>query len=66
MGVLHFRHPGTECFIHCIFECPTSRGDGSHRGAEKFHAEHIELLTLRVDFTHEDRAFQAEKCCSGC
>ena len=53
--------PLPQRLVHGSFEGATPRCDGADFGAEQLHAEHVQLLALGVDLTHEDGALEPEQ-----
>ena len=58
---LHGRHPLAHGLVDGVLERAAARRHRAHLGAEQLHAEHVELLALRVDLAHEHRALQPEQ-----
>ena len=61
VGRLDARDPVAICVVDRVLECPGTRRDGDHLGAEQTHAGDVERLALSVDLAHVDHALEAEQ-----
>ena len=65
MRVLHLGDPRPHGLVDCVLQGPRPCRHGVDGRPEQLHAEDVELLALRVDLAHVDRALESEQRRSG-
>ena len=61
----HVGDPVANGLVDGIFQGATATGDRVDFSSQQLHTEHVERLTLHIDFTHVDDTLQAKHSTDG-